>query len=484
MIRKWKKFPFSWLLPVLFFAALWLLGTTGIYNDSNQYIAMHIHREPLYSFFLWIFRSLFGETKYLDIVRFLQNGLAAFSVIWLAESLKKRFDFGQWMEALVCLILLAPHIITPVFSASGLVLSNGVISEALGLPLFYLFTAQCMKMVYTRQRGAALSSLLLSLFLSLVRGQMMFTILLWLVFAGAVVIVEKKKLAKRLLICVVCTALAFGTRTLLVKSYNLVFNGYFINNTFGSVGLLANILYAADEEDAERIADQDARVMFELSYRLAKEQGATYQDAPEGFFNRAAHLEKWHDAIKFEMIEEPWRQLHDREGFIDYIPENVESDRIAATIVKSLLPAVLGRWLYDYLALACYGLIRSIAVVHPLLNWYALTAYLAYIVLAALAWRKNHNSNAVWLAAFSLLAVLANVFATSMIIMCLSRYVIYGLPLFYVSGLMLLYELAGGKTALDCRSSPAPFAYNMTPPSQIAGLPAGGETAQVNLNID
>ena len=148
MIRKWKKFPFSWLLPVLFFAALWLLGTTGIYNDSNQYIAMHIHREPLYSFFLWIFRSLFGETKYLDIVRFLQNGLAAFSVIWLAESLKKRFDFGQWMEALVCLILLAPHIITPVFSASGLVLSNGVISEALGLPLFYLFTAQCMKMVY------------------------------------------------------------------------------------------------------------------------------------------------------------------------------------------------------------------------------------------------------------------------------------------------------------------------------------------------
>lgn len=447
MIRKWKKFPFSWLIPVLFFAALWLLGTTGIYNDSNQYIAMHIHREPLYSFFLWIFRSLFGETKYLDIVRFLQNGLAAFSVIWLAESLKKRFDFGQWMEALVCLILLAPHIITPVFSASGLVLSNGVISEALGLPLFYLFTAQCMKMVYTRQRGAALSSLLLSLFLSLVRGQMMFTILLWLVFAGAVVIVEKKKLAKRLLICVVCTALAFGTRTLLVKSYNLVFNGYFINNTFGSVGLLANILYAADEEDAERIVDQDARVMFELSYRLAKEQGATYQDAPEGFFNRAAHLEKWHDAIKFEMIEEPWRQLHDREGFIDYIPENVESDRIAATIGKSLLPAVLGRWLYDYLALACYGLIRSIAVVHPLLNWYALTAYLAYIVLAALAWRKNHNSNAVWLAAFSLLAVLANVFATSMIIMCLSRYVIYGLPLFYVSGLMLLYELAGGKTA-------------------------------------
>ena len=445
MIRKWKKFPFSWLLPVLFFAALWLFGTTGIYNDSNQYIAMHIHREPLYSFFLWVFRSLFGENRYLDIVRLVQNALAAFSVIWLAESLKKKFGFGQWMETLVCLILLAPHIITPVFSASGLVLSNGVISEALGLPLFYLFTAQCMKMVYTRQRGAALSSLLLSLFLSLVRGQMMFTILLWLVFAGAVVIAKKKKLAKRLLICVLCTALAFGGRTLLVKSYNLIFNGYFINNTFGSVGLLANILYAADEEDAGRIADEDARAMFELSYSLAKEQGATYQDAPEGFFNRAAHLEEWHDAIKFEMIEEPWRQLHDSEGFTDYIPENVESDRIAGEIVRSIFPAVFGRWLYDYLALAFYGLIRSIAVVHPLLNWYALAAYLIYIVLAVIVWRKNRASAAVWLAAFSMLAVFANVFATSMIIMCLSRYVIYGLPLFYVSGLLMVRELVGEK---------------------------------------
>ena len=70
-------------------------------------------------------------------------------------------------------------------------------------------------------------------------------------------------------------------------------------------------------------------------------------------------------------------------------------------------------------------------------------------MLAAVLWRKNHGSAAVWLAAFSLLAVLANVFATSMIIMCLSRYVIYGLPLFYISGLMLVYELVGGKPQVN-----------------------------------
>ncbi len=121
---------------------------------------------------------------------------------------------------------------------------------------------------------------------------MMFTILLWLVFCRGRRDRRKKKLAKRLLICVVCTALAFGTRTLLVKSYNLVFNGYFINNTFGSVGLLANILYAADEEDAERIVDRDARVMFELSYRLAKRTGCDVSGCAGGLFSTGQRIWK------------------------------------------------------------------------------------------------------------------------------------------------------------------------------------------------
>ena len=111
-----------------------------------------------------------------------------------------------------------------------------------------------------------------------------------------------------------CTVLAFGGRGFLVKSYNLAFNGHFINNTFGSVGMLANVLYAADREDGKRIKDQEAREFFYLSYDLAEERGANYKSAPEGFLNRAAHLEKWHDALKFEMIEEPWRLVHDSEG--------------------------------------------------------------------------------------------------------------------------------------------------------------------------
>lgn len=435
--KKWKFSPL-YLIPVLFFAGLWAFGTTGIYNDSNQYIAMHVHREPLYPFLLWIFRSLTGEAHYLEIVRFLQNVFAAFSVIYLTDTVRKRFDTNWLFTLAVCLLLLSPHVITPLFSASGLVFTNGIISEALGLPLFYLFIAQMLKMLCEKKKTAAISALVLAVLLALTRGQLMIAILLWMVVAAAQAVGSRK--LKQLAMVLLCTALAFGVRGQLVKTYNLAFNGHFINNTFGSVGMLANMLYAADREDGARITDEKAQKFFYLSYDLAEAQEATYAYAPEGFLNRAAHLEKWHDAIKFEMLEEPWRGYHDSIGFKDYILENRESDRVAGLIMKDIFPAVFGRWLYDYLALSVYGLIRSVAVIHPILNWFALFAYLAMAGLTGYTFYRDRSSKAARFAAFSLLAVAANVYATSLIIMCLSRYMIYGLPIFYLAGLLLLKE--------------------------------------------
>lgn len=430
-----------YLVPALFFAGLWLFGETGIYNDSNQYIAMHIHREPLYPFFLWIFRTLAGEEGYLEIVRFLQNVLAAFSVIWLSARIRRIFGLKNFMTLLLCLIQLAPHVITPLFSASALVLSNGIISEALVLPFFYLFFAECLGMIFEGSRSCAVSALILSVLLALTRGQMMTAILVW-ALAGAGCFAAKRQW-RRIGIVILGAVVAFGGRSFLVKSYNLAFNGYFMNNTFGPVGMLANVLYAADREDGERIVDEEVREYFYLSFDLAWEQQANYRYAPEGFLSRAAHLEQYHDMLKFDLIEEAWRDVHDAEGFKEYIPENVESDRVAGEIIKNVMPEVFGRWLYDYLALSAYGLIRSVAVVHPLLNWYALFAYLSVIVLAAATLYRDRRSKAVRVTALALLSVLANVYATSLIIMCLSRYMIYGLPVFYISALLLLYEKLG-----------------------------------------
>lgn len=437
MIRK-KGYLFVYTFTALFFAGLWLFGSTGFYSDSHQYIAMHIHREPLYPFFLWIFRILFKEEHYLEVVRFLQNVLAAYSVIRLTACLRREFQMGTGLTAVSALLLLLPHVITPLASETHLTLSNGILSEALGLPLYYLFFSACLSMIFGWTKRRAMLALLYAFLLSLTRGQMMAAILLWMVTVLALQIGRRAK--KQAALTILCVVLAFGGRTLLVRSYNYVFNGYFINNTFGTVGLLANVLYAADREDGERIAEDEARDYFYYSYDLAMERGANYRCAPEGFLARAAHLEQWHDPLKFEIIEEPWRGRHDAEGLLDYIPENVESDRLAGVILKAVWPAVFGRWLYDYLALSVYGLIRTVAFVHPILNLYALLVYLFVAVGAGYVFWRRRDSKAARFAAFALTAVAANVYSTSLLIMCLSRYMIYAFPAVYLAALLLCRE--------------------------------------------
>ena len=113
-------------------------------------------------------------------------------------------------------------------------------------------------------------------------------------------------------------------------------------------------------------------------------------------------------------------------------------------IMKGILPGCFPRWCVNYLLIARYGLIRSIAVVHPVLNWVAACIYLSAFVLMGLAYRKDKKSRAVRVMAVALLAVAANVAAVSITIMCLSRYMIYGFVPFYTAYFLLLTECYRG----------------------------------------
>ncbi len=451
------------LLPVALFSCLWLFGKTGVYNDSSQYLAMHIHREPLYPLFLWLLRRVLGESAGIEAARFLQNALAALSVLSVTFCLRKIFCLSDLSTAAVSCLWLSPHLLTPVVSETHLVISNGIMSEALSLPLFYFFVAACLKMLFSPPGGRAgkgrfprgfWQGLLLALLLSLVRGQFQSAILLW----GATAIFTLfsmtapslptahgrfRRFLRACAVPVLGVALAFFARTMSVRTYQLAFHGAFIDNTYGKVTFLANVIYAADPEDGLRIEDGQARMLYESAYASAWEMGANYRFAPRDLFGRAAHLERWHDEIKFHAIEENWRDYHDLHGPSDYLWENVESDRIASIAAGSVLPVCFGTWLYDYAALTIQGLIRSVSVVHPLLSWYGLALYPTAALLLALCLKRNRNSGAGRLMLFALLCVLANACSAAVMIMCISRYMVYGLPLFYTGLFLTVRELAG-----------------------------------------
>jgi len=452
MTKNMKSGGLLIVLAALFLGMFAVFGP-GVYNDSDQYIKMHIHREPLYPLFLLCLRSLFGEV-WLTAMGIIQNLLAAFSIWLFAEYMAKKFSLRFFEEIVIVLLGIMPHMVTKYFSSLHLFITNSVMSEALCIPLFTIFLLECFKILTDGEESAdeiqsVWLALILALLLSLTRSQMMLTLLLWAVSVCAklfVVRVKNGALTLRLVGAVLLiVAVAFFGRSMAVKSYNLVFNGRFINNTYGTVNTLTNILYAADREDGENIKDEEARAFFYQMYDLTEARQANYKYAGDSWREKVEHIEQWHDTVKYEMIEDVFYQTYDKTVTSDYITQNLMADEVAGKIIAGVLPKCFGMWFADYLMIAGYGLIRSIAVIHPVINWIAFLLYLSAIAMTI--WRIRRSlrdegriSGSAWLMALSLLAIAANVFAVSLTIMALSRYMIYGFSAFYTAYFILLVE--------------------------------------------
>lgn len=433
---KSRKKSFAILIGLLlFFLGMLAAYGVGVYNDSDQYITMHIHREPLYPLFLLLFRVIGGD-GYLVAAAAAQNILAAVSIYVLSEYLAARFGLKTWEELVVVALQLMPHLMTKYVSALSIFLENSVMSEALCIPLFQLFLYFLLRMIFEgRKRDMALA-LLLAFLLSMTRGQMMSAILIWMVVLAFQMLLQKKY--RLIVLTVVITLAVFGLRSLSVHVYNYAVTGYFMGNTYGQVNTLTNVIYACDEEDGGVFEEGSLeRQFFDRFYAQADELTANYKYGGDTLTGQVQHLEEYHDMLKFQVLEANLSAYYFGLGEVDYYEQSSMSDEMAGVMIRALLPECFGQWLYDYLLLCGYGFVRSIAVVHPLINWAALFLYAAAAVLAVWQLRRRKSSDAVWVMGVALLFICANVCATSLTIMCLSRYMIYGFSIFYIALFLL-----------------------------------------------
>ena len=183
-----------------------------------------------------------------------------------------------------------------------------------------------------------------------------------------------------LILCASAVIFVFLLRDLTVHVYNYGVTGYFMGNTYGQVNTLTNVMYACDEEDREVFEEGDLeQAFFDNFYGKAMDQRLNYVYAGENFDERAAYLEEHHDILKFRILEAELSAYYFGLGEVDYYEQSSMSDEMAGRMIKKLLPACFGQWLYDYILLCRNGFVRSIAVVHPFLNFAALFLY----VLAA-----------------------------------------------------------------------------------------------------
>ena len=284
-----------------FFLGLLAVGGVGVYNDSEQYITMHIHREPLYPLYLAAFRAVCGEW-YLTAAMAGQGILTAVGITALSEYLARRFGLRFWEELLLVAMQLLPHLITRYVSALHIFLENSVMSEGLCIPLFTIFVYFLLRMLFEGKARDAVLALFFAWLLSMTRGQMMTTILLWALLLGIRILLNKKY--QMLFMCASAVILVFLLRDLTVHVYNYGVTGYFMGNTYGKVNTLTNVIYACDEEDREVVEEGDLeQAFFESFYRKAMEQRLNHVYAGDNFDERAAYLEENHDILKFQILE-------------------------------------------------------------------------------------------------------------------------------------------------------------------------------------
>ena len=440
---------------LVFFMTMLAACGVGVYNDSDQYITMHIHREPLYPLFLCCFRTVIGD-GYLPAAMAVQGILTALGITVLSEYLTRRFHLHFWEEVLVVLLQLLPHLMTRYVSALHIFLENSVMSEALCIPLFQFFLYFLLRMIFEDRRRDRVLSLLMAYLLSMTRGQMMTTILMWaFIYCIGRFFVHSSpqsgsrkftfvlhKIYRAVVVPLAVLLAVFGLRSLTVHVYNYFVTGYFMGNTYGQVNTLTNVIYACDKEDREVFEEGSLeQEFFDRFYAEADEQGLNYKYGGDTVKDRTAYLEEHHDILKFQVLEADMSSYFFGLGKVDYYEQSSMSDDMAGRMMRKLLPDCFGQWFYDYLLLCRNGFVRSIAVVHPLINWVALLFYLAAAGLTLYLICVKKRYEAAFTMGVALLFIAANVCATSITIMCLSRYMIYGFSIFYIAFYLLLREM-------------------------------------------
>ena len=457
----------------LFFLGLFALGNHHFSEDWLSYYSLSVIREPGYALLVRGLVGGFGESMGIHLIALVQNLLGAISVFLFADHFEKNISKGFGNVA--ALLLLLPHIATPLASNTHLVLTDTVMAEGVCLSLFYLYMIPLTSIVFyeplqalqpasdaaSAERPASSGEIsvpqsglpgsawfknlcaayLLGILMCQFRGQMMVTFILTMLTVGAKLFLTSTVSHVSLLpyaLAILLMIASFGINSVIGGTYQLIVNGIYTGKTLGPANMACNVLYLSEKSAGEALSDPKERALFERMYEKALEERLLDDFAEEGLIARERCYSDCHDRINYEIFE-PCVQAYLEEQGVDvgnYALYRVEADKEASRLVKALLPACFKAWLRNYAAVCAVGFIRTVAVVHPLLNWYTILVYGLAVLLAL--WRFPKERNAALYMGVVLVSIVGTVCSTALIIECWARYVFYNMPFFYLALYLLI----------------------------------------------
>jgi len=277
---------------------------------------------------------------------------------------------------------------------------------------------------------------LISGLLILARGQMMLTIVILVIVVSIKLILQKKY--KRIYQPVFVAVIVFVATSLITNIYHYCINGVFTGTASSKPMILANVLYVSEEEDGKTIKDTDLREVFERVYQALDEEQMLYKYASGGVIDKALHHESCHDDISFYYFEPVKNDVYEDRMSEDYEEYMIFQDEVAAELTRELIVNNWPRYLSNYVNMCVLGFVRSIAVEHPILNLYALAVYILGVFAIVITWAKKGFTKEVFFFSMVYVMILGFATATSLFLQCITRYMIYNFPFFYIAGLALL----------------------------------------------
>ncbi|MDD3368254.1 MAG: hypothetical protein PHP50_05085 [Lachnospiraceae bacterium] len=424
------------------FLLLYLVGEKRASDDWYSYYVMNVIREPGYATFVRLCYNVFGDF-WIDAVAIFQNILAAISVYAFSDFVYRNIWKTGLGAVLTTGLLLVPHMMTPLGSNTHLVLTDTVMAEGIALSLFFFYMIPLTRLLYEKEKiwKYVLQAHLITLLMCQFRGQMMVAIILTTLvlicrFAAG-------RQWKQTGLAFAAFVLVFLVNNVIGSGYNLAVNGMYTGKALGPANMVCNVLYVADREDGEAIADPALQQLFYTMYDGMKENKLLDDFAEPGIIGLESYYEACHDTINYDHFEANVQPYLEANGIdiSNYTLYRVEADKTATEMMKLLLPECFGPWLVNYIVVALVGFIRTVAVVHPVLNWYTVFVYLLALVMTLVCIRQDKNSLAARFMVTVFIAICGTVFATSLMIECWARYVFYNMPFFYLGILLLCREI-------------------------------------------
>ncbi|SCY07449.1 hypothetical protein SAMN02910292_00788 [Lachnospiraceae bacterium XBB2008] len=429
--------------------------------DTPTYINMDLSREPFYPMFLAFHRVVFGEERYLFICVCLQSILAAAATCSLVLYLRRTFSLKPYAVYLSLLICLGVSALCRFAAGRASMYSNSILSEGICVAGFLLFFRYLLDYILSGKKSMLIASAFVSLILISTRKQMYLTLILLVV--GCVVAFVRRKSDRRitdspttdrqegtepvrkpgiftgLVLPVVIVAASVLLLNHGIESiYHMRVNGEAVRHFNDNRFMATVVFYTAEREYAEAIEDPGIRALFEEIYDVCDSEGSMMHDAPDGLFALGDHFAEHYDMIQIDHMWEMIEQYAHASSGDNAVLQAQITDEITGAIIKSVRPLEYGRiaklWIADYVQ----GLANTTARASGILYKVGLFMWLIYIAILIVRCIRTRVDDISVLGIMTLVSSLLNIAIVSSVIFCQTRYMIYNMPLFYISMLLML----------------------------------------------